>query len=87
MSNEIKILLISPIPPPIGGIASWTVRYLDWMKKNYYSVVLVDSKTIGTRAKQKTTRINIFSEIIRTFNIISKVRKKYKKRECKYRPY
>ena len=34
-----KILLVSPLPPPVGGIASWTVNMLDYFKnysnKNY----------------------------------------------------
>jgi glycosyltransferase involved in cell wall biosynthesis len=31
-----KILLISPLPPPVGGIASWTVNILDYFN-NYHN--------------------------------------------------
>lgn len=29
-----RVLLISPLPPPVGGIASWTVNILDYYKEN-----------------------------------------------------
>lgn len=29
-----KLLLISPVPPPIGGIASWSVNFLNYYSKN-----------------------------------------------------
>jgi glycosyltransferase involved in cell wall biosynthesis len=31
-----KILLVSPLPPPIGGIASWTIHVLDYLSNLDY---------------------------------------------------
>jgi glycosyltransferase involved in cell wall biosynthesis len=30
--NNLKVLLVSPSPPPVGGIQSWTVNILDFLK-------------------------------------------------------
>ena len=30
IKSKIKILLISPLPPPVGGIATWTRIILDY---------------------------------------------------------
>jgi glycosyltransferase involved in cell wall biosynthesis len=45
-----KILLLSPLPPPIGGIASWTINVLDHYKYSE-SIMLVHQNTaIRSRA-------------------------------------
>jgi len=31
--NKTKVLLISPIPPPVGGIATWSLQILDYCKR------------------------------------------------------
>jgi len=79
MIERINVLLVSPVPPPIGGIASWTIRYLDWMKKNEHNVFLVDSSVIGRRSNQKTSKISIVSELIRTYRIIKNIKRNIKK--------
>jgi glycosyltransferase involved in cell wall biosynthesis len=38
-----RVLLVSPLPPPTGGIARWTVLMLEWMDKHKeFGVYLVD---------------------------------------------
>lgn len=44
-----KVCLLAPTPPPIGGIAGWTVRMLEAELENDWSVVVVDEKLSGKR--------------------------------------
>lgn len=73
--NSMKILLVSPLPPPVGGIASWTQRYINWSKKNNLSIDIVNTAVIGNRA-QKINQKNILDEINRTKDIIKELKSK-----------
>ena len=44
-----KVILLAPLPPPIGGIASWTKRMMEAEFKNGWEVSVVDEKVIGGR--------------------------------------
>jgi len=44
-----KIILLSPLPPPSGGIAGWTQRMQKAELKNKWTVGVVDEKLIGER--------------------------------------
>lgn len=72
----LKILLVSPFPPPAGGIASWTEQYLDWSVKNNLSVEIINTAVIGKRAEKINHKTRIFDEIKRTKNIIDEVKGK-----------
>lgn len=73
-----RVLLISPLPPPEGGIATWTVKYLDYCKKNGVSVDLVNIANTGSRGKKIIGKINIKDEITRTSKILFSLRGKLK---------
>lgn len=45
-----KILLLSPLPPPIGGIASWTINVLDYYKSREDITVVHQNTAIKSRA-------------------------------------
>lgn len=47
--NNIKVILLAPTPPPIGGIAGWTQRMLETKLKNNWTVEVVDEKLIDGR--------------------------------------
>lgn len=47
MSNVLNILLISPVPPPNGGIATWTSQYMNYLSTNSISFKLINSNTIS----------------------------------------
>ena len=64
--NNLKILLVSPLPPPAGGIASWTQQYIDWSEKNNLSVEIVNTAVIGKRAEKINQKTKILDEIKRT---------------------
>lgn len=63
-----KILLLSPLPPPAGGIASWTKRYLESGQAKLHEVYVVNTAVIGSRVNQFNKR-NITDEIVRTIRI------------------
>ena len=50
--NDLKILLVSPLPPPAGGIASWTQQYIGWSEINNLNVEIVNTAVIGKREKK-----------------------------------
>ncbi|UIR55956.1 glycosyltransferase family 4 protein [Sphingobacterium sp. SRCM116780] len=58
-----KILLISPLPPPIGGIASWTVNILNYF--NEYSNPEYKLLHLNSSMKFRSiTSVSIFSRIL-----------------------
>lgn len=75
-----KVLLVSPLPPPVGGIASWTVDYLNYCKENKADVdiTLVDSAIKGSRAENVSQR-NLVEEIKRCFESRKAIKKILKK--------
>lgn len=64
-----KVILLAPTPPPVGGIAGWTVRMTNAKLKNGWQVEVVDEKINpddnGSIPKDRT----IFAEIRRCFRI------------------
>lgn len=66
-----KILLISPAPPNIGGIATWTEIYVKDLSKYNMNVILVDTSVIGKRSATNDDKISILSEIQRSLKIWS----------------
>ena len=69
-----KLCLLSPLPPPAGGIATWTKLFLNNKVSKFNNVELVNTAAIGKR-KQKDIK-NPFTEILR-FILIVKQLKKY----------
>ena len=59
LNRKIRIILISPLPPPVSGIASWTKRIIDWTadKKNIV-IDTVNTAVIGKRLKKINSRRN-----------------------------
>lgn len=58
-----KVLLVSPLPPPVGGIASWTVNILDYFK-NYSNS---DYALIHLNSSMKFRSITSISLVSRIF--------------------
>lgn len=46
---KMKVLLVSPLPPPIGGIATWTENYINFFKMTTTDIYLVNSAIRGKR--------------------------------------
>ncbi|MBP7022424.1 MAG: glycosyltransferase family 4 protein [Planctomycetes bacterium] len=77
LNRNIRIILISPLPPPVGGIASWTKRIIDWTadKKNIV-IDTVNTAVIGKRLEKINSRRNFFEEFLRTIKILMSLKKK-----------
>ena len=73
-----KVLMIAPLPPPSGGIASWTVRYKDYCKDSNLSLEIVNTAMIGNRSTTETNKRNYFDEILRTRKIFRDLKTKLK---------
>lgn len=74
-----KILLLSPLPPPSGGIARWTQRYLTWSKEKH-NVIVVNTALIGKRAGEAGKKRNLFDEIVRAINVVRKTKEGLKQK-------
>ena len=79
-NNSREIILLSPLPPPLGGVASWTKSILEIKGKSFISVDHIDtaSKDILPSASRKNPLI-IFKRST-TFLLISLkvIKKKFK---------
>lgn len=79
-----KVVLLAPTPPPIGGIATWTIRMMKATLPNGWKVEVVDEKIIGKREFfGNKTKLDIKSEIIRCHGIWSGLRKALKDNNAK----
>lgn len=45
-----KVLLVSPLPPPKGGIATWTERFVEYSKQCNLMCEVVNTAVTGKRA-------------------------------------
>lgn len=72
-----KILLISPMPPPAGGIATWTEIYLKSKISKENEIDLINISVVGKRVGNFVKK-NIKDEIKRTLNIYNQLKKKIK---------
>lgn len=79
-----KVILLAPTPPPVGGIASWTVRMMNASLPNGWKVGVVDEKIIGNREFfGDKTKHNIVNEVKRCFKIWNGLRRALKDRDAK----
>ena len=73
MTTVNKILLVSPLPPPIGGISSWTQEVMNYMPLLGCEALLVNSGIVGKRAANGK-RVNILDELKRAQGIKKNIR-------------
>lgn len=78
MKEKPCVLLVSPLPPPTGGIATWTVKYREYCEKKGLNINLVNTALNGDRAKRIAGR-KLGNEITRTWRILSDMRKQLSK--------
>ncbi len=70
--------MLAPLPPPSGGIASWTLRYADYCESVGIHLRLVNIAMQGERVNAETTRFTLKTEIKRTVGIIRDLKKALK---------
>ena len=61
---SMRVILVSPLPPPVGGIASWTEGYIKYAEKNNIKCHLINSAVVGKRVH--TGKLSYKDEIKRT---------------------
>ena len=64
-----KVILLAATPPPIGGIATWTLRMLDVDPSYGCEFYLVDEKMIGGRDMFGNNKRSLLMECKRSVNI------------------
>lgn len=68
-----KILLISPLPPPNGGIGTWTKKYLEHCKDYGINADVVNTALTGRRGERINAKRCIKDEVSRTRRIFQGV--------------
>ena len=58
-----NILMLAPLPPPSGGIASWTIRYRDYCESNSIPLRIVNIAMQGERAESETMTKSLRTEL------------------------
>lgn len=69
-SIDMKVLLVSPLPPPKGGIATWTERFVEYSKRNGLICEVVNTAVTGKRAISFSSKKELLSETVRTLRIL-----------------
>ncbi|MGN0579557.1 MAG: glycosyltransferase family 4 protein [Ruminococcus sp.] len=75
---EMKIMLITQLPPPSGGIATWSEKYIKYCEDNDVSLVVINNAMIGKRRDDFHAKKNLATELIRTLKIIASISKAQK---------
>lgn len=73
-----KILLISPLPPPEGGIATWTVQYAEYCKNNGLELEIVNIALTGRRANKINDKKSLLDEMGRCRRIFKDLKARLK---------
>lgn len=77
INDKLRILLISPLPPPAGGIATWTKLFINSSQSKQHVVDVVNTAIIGERGNS-FWRENILNELKRNFLIYIETKNKVK---------
>lgn len=73
-----NILMLAPLPPPTGGIASWTVRYKDYCESNGISLKIINTAMQGERAISEVMTKSLKVELHRTCGIVRNLKREIK---------
>ena len=79
--EKMRVLLVSPLPPPNGGVAIWTKTYLSTCEGEGIQADVVNSAVVGRRVKNIASPLSLFEEVYRTISIL--VRLSFKCRRLK----
>ena len=75
--RKIHVILVSPLPPPIGGITSWTMDYINQMPLFGVEVTSINSSVIGNRLNDNT-HVNMVDELKRFLTIKKQMKQQTK---------
>lgn len=78
IDDKLRILLISPLPPPAGGIATWTKLFINSSQSKRHVVDVVNTSIIGERGNVFWKK-NLLNELKRNILIFYEAKSKIKK--------
>jgi len=71
-SKHKRVLILSPLPPPVGGIASWTVNVLEYIKReNFENIFHLNTAILFRNITSNTPIVRIFSGLLDAFRIVT----------------
>lgn len=72
-----KVLVVSPLPPPSGGIATWTEGLCNYFQggREGVSIVVLNTSLTGHRAEVVSNHRNFWDEIKRTWKLLRAFRR------------
>lgn len=73
-----RILLVSPLPPPNGGISTWTTGYVNWCQNNKETDVEIVNTAVGNYRANSFETYSVTQEIKRNLRILKQVGDKLK---------
>lgn len=75
-----EILLVSPLPPPAGGIATWTVGYKQYCDENSITVSIVNTALKLSKTTDVSKRV-LADEISRSLGIVNELLYQFRKKK------
>lgn len=82
-SEGMKVLLLSPLPPPAGGIATWTEEYCRFVESAEHSVRVINTALVGKRASGKREK-RLTEELHRSWKILRQMGKALREESFDY---
>lgn len=76
-----NILLVSPLPPPEGGIATWTIGFKEYCSSRNVNLRIVNTALKGKRGINFNDSISVWDEVKRTRYILSNMQKELRKKD------
>ena len=79
-----KILFVTPVPPPMGGIANWSKMVIDYLDKNESNI---ETRYINTAPRKRNTDgRTIFDRVFGGFFSIIRAKKQLNKELINFKP-
>ena len=77
-----KVILLAPVPPPYGGIATWMDRFVNTTEKQGWEIVVVDEQVSEKRGLFGNSKRNYLDEWKRCRRIWKDLRKALRDKEA-----
>ena len=70
-----RVLLVSPLPPPSGGLATWTKDLVAAAPRAGLDTEVVNTALIGARTKLSSKKMRMIDELLRTHSIFQNLKR------------
>ena len=68
-NKRLKLLLITQIAPPVGGIATWSEKYIKYLENENVDFDIVNTAAIGNRSLNLMAKKSLLTEMKRALKI------------------